>query len=88
MERCYKKTDGAEGLVPVPEAVVADVDVVRAEDATGIIVERRQRWLAVIFGCPCGCGLSTKVLGSYSSRTQAAGAIADLAADVDGVIEH
>lgn len=68
------------------EVAVADVDLVWTEDATGLVIECRQGWLAIIFGCPC-C-FPTKILGSYSSRAQAAGAIAEMVADVDGVIEH
>jgi hypothetical protein len=34
-------------------SVVANADFVRAEEFTGIIINRGRRWLALIPGCPC-----------------------------------
>jgi len=67
---------------------VADADFVWTEDFTGVIIEHRRRWLAVILGCPC-CA-PTEILGPYNTRTQTAIALADHAEvfNVEGFIEH
>jgi hypothetical protein len=59
------------------------IDFVWTDGFTGVILKRRHRWLAVIPGCPC-C-VPTEVLGSYSTRTQAAIALAEEAEpSIDG----